>query len=362
MKSFKKKVVIVVTTIGVALLGGLFISSNFSDTVDNSEQIELNVLSSEYDKKDDNESVFSEQIDNNVENKSEDIDSISSQLFIEDIPKYVGNAYISVNGNIPYFTNDEKTNTTPFENYSNLDDLGRCGVAFANICKEIMPTEERGPIGQIKPSGWHTVKYNGIIDGNYLYNRCHLIGYQLAGENANELNLITGTRYLNIVGMLEFENTVSAYVEETNNHVLYRVTPIFEGKDLVAKGVEIEAWSVEDKGAGICFNVFCYNVQPGIEIDYATGDSWLSENSFQNESVDVNYSDESEKEETTISNQTDEEVRVYILNVNTKKFHLPTCSSVDSMSDKNKKEVEGTVDEMKAQGYTPCARCLGMYK
>ena len=278
-----------------------------------------------------------------------------------DIPVYSGKASVQINGNKPFWTESEYT-TEEFEEYSELDSIGRCGVAYANISDATMPTEERTEIGMIKPTGWHTVKYQDVIDDRYLYNRCHLIGYQLAGENANELNLITGTRYLNIVGMLEFENTVSAYVEETNNHVLYRVTPIFEGKDLVAKGVEIEAWSVEDKGAGICFNVFCYNVQPGIEIDYATGDSWLSENSFQNESVDVNYSDESEKEETTISNQTDEEVRVYILNVNTKKFHLPTCSSVDSMSDKNKKEVEGTVDEMKAQGYTPCARCLGMYK
>lgn len=362
MKLFKKKVVIVVAIIGVALLGGLFISSDFSDKVDNSEQVALNALLREYDKKDDNKSVFSEQIDKNVENKSEDIDSISSQLFIEDIPKYVGDAYISVNGNIPYFTNDEKTNTTSFENYSNLDDLGRCGVAFANICKETMPTEERGPIGQIKPSGWHTVKYSGTVDGNYLYNRCHLIGYQLAGENANELNLITGTRYLNMVGMLGFENTVSDYVDETNNHVLYRVTPFFDGEDLVAKGIEIEAWSIEDNGAGICFNVFCYNVQPGIEIDYSTGDSWLSEDNSQNEISDVNYSDESEKKETNISNQIDEEIKAYILNVNTKRFHLPTCASVDSMSDKNKKEVEGTIDEIKAQGYTPCARCLGMYK
>ena len=168
-------------------------------------------------------------------------DKTGVEVNLNNISEYNGSPYISLNANMPYFTDEEKLITEPFENYSNLDSLGRCGVAFANICKEIMPTEERGTIGQVRPSGWHTVKYNGVVDGNYLYNRCHLIGYQLAGENANELNLITGTRYLNMIGMLEFENTVSAYVEETNNHVLYRVTPIFEDDNLVAKGVEMEA-------------------------------------------------------------------------------------------------------------------------
>ncbi len=287
-------------------------------------------------------------------------DSAADSVDLDNIGEYSGLPYIYLNGNIPYFTDEEKTNTNTFENYSSLDDLGRCGVAFANICKEIMPTEERGSIGQIKPSGWHTVRYDELIDGKYLYNRCHLIGYQLAGENANELNLITGTRSLNIDGMLGFENTVSEYVEETDNHVLYRVTPVFEGRNLVAKGVEIEAWSVEDNGAGICFNVFCYNAQPGIEIDYATGDSWLSASNSQQESLGVNIS-EPGTEYTNINNQKDE-AREYILNVNTKKFHLPTCSSVDSMAGKNKKSYEGTVDEIKEQGYTTCSRCLEMYR
>ena len=224
-----------------------------------------------------------------------------------------------------------------------------------------MPTEERGTIGQVRPSGWHTVKYNGVVDGNYLYNRCHLIGYQLAGENANELNLITGTRYLNMIGMLEFENTVSAYVEETNNHVLYRVTPIFEDDNLVAKGVEMEAWSVEDKGVGICFNVFCYNVQPGIEIDYATGESWLSNKDYQKEDIKTDYSTE-ENLKSNKNSVTQQEVKEYILNTNTKKFHLPTCSSVNSMFEKNKQTVNGTIDDIKELGYTPCSRCLGMYK
>ena len=187
------------------------------------------------------------------------------------IPEFSGSPYAVINNNEPYFT---EITYDVFETYSDLDSLGRCGVAFANICKEIMPTEDRGQIGNVRPSGWHTVKYNGIISGNYLYNRCHLIGYQLAGENANEKNLITGTRYLNVVGMLPFENQVDEYVEKTNGHVLYRVTPMFTGDNLVADGVLMEGMSVEDNGASVKFNVFCYNVQPGIGIDYATGDSW----------------------------------------------------------------------------------------
>ena len=288
-------------------------------------------------------------------------DKTGVEVNLNNISEYNGSPYISLNANMPYFTDEEKLITEPFENYSNLDSLGRCGVAFANICKEIMPTEERGTIGQVRPSGWHTVKYNGVVDGNYLYNRCHLIGYQLAGENANELNLITGTRYLNMIGMLEFENTVSAYVEETNNHVLYRVTPIFEDDNLVAKGVEMEAWSVEDKGVGICFNVFCYNVQPGIEIDYATEESWLSNKDYQKEDIKTDYSTE-ENLKSNKNSVTQQEVKEYILNTNTKKFHLPTCSSVNSMFEKNKQTVNGTIDDIKELGYTPCSRCLGMYK
>lgn len=288
-------------------------------------------------------------------------DKTGVEVNLNNISEYNGSPYISLNANMPYFTDEEKLITEPFENYSNLDSLGRCGVAFANICKEIMPTEERGTIGQVRPSGWHTVKYNGVVDGNYLYNRCHLIGYQLAGENANELNLITGTRYLNMIGMLEFENTVSAYVEETNNHVLYRVTPIFEDDNLAAKGVEMEAWSVEDKGVGICFNVFCYNVQPGIEIDYATGESWLSNKDYQKEDIKTDYSTE-ENLKSNKNSVTQQEVKEYILNTNTKKFHLPTCSSVNSMFEKNKQTVNGTIDDIKELGYTPCSRCLGMYK
>ena len=179
-----------------------------------------------------------------------------------------------INSNEPYFT-DEDLTLEPFERFSDLDHLGRCGVAYANVCRELMPTEPRGEIGQVKPSGWHTVKYDWV-DGKYLYNRCHLLGFQLTGENANKKNLITGTRYMNVDGMLPFENMIDDYVEETGNHVLYRVTPIFEGENLVANGVLMEALSVEDAGEGVRFNVFCYNAQPGVVIDYATGESWAA--------------------------------------------------------------------------------------
>ena len=191
------------------------------------------------------------------------------------IPAYSGENYVVLNDNKPEFTEEDYTSNT-FENYSELDSLGRCGVAYANISKETMPTEERGSIGMIKPSGWHTVKYD-IVNGKYLYNRCHLIGYQLSGENANEKNLITCTRQMNTEGMLDFENEVDEYVENTGNHVLYRVTPVFEGDNLLASGVQMEAYSVEDNGEGVSFNVYVYNVQDGIDIDYKTGDSKLKE-------------------------------------------------------------------------------------
>ena len=190
---------------------------------------------------------------------------------VEEIPEFSGEAYVAVNGNVPFFVQEEYT-TESFEEYADLDTLGRCGVTMACIGVDIMPTEDRGDIGSVKPTGWHSVKYD-IVEGKYLYNRCHLIGFQLAGENANKRNLITGTRYLNIEGMLPFENLVADYVKETENHVLYRVTPIFEGDNLVAHGVLMEGYSVEDNGEGVCFCVYAYNAQPGIVIDYATGES-----------------------------------------------------------------------------------------
>ena len=201
------------------------------------------------------------------------INTSNESYDIENLPDYNGNSYVIVNDNNPYFKEEEYT-TDSFEKYSELDSLGRCGVAYANISKELMPTKKRGSIGFIKPSGWHTVKYDHI-DGKYLYNRCHLIGYQLTGENANEKNLITCTRSMNTKGMLQFENMVTKYIKDTGNHVLYRVTPVFEGNNLVATGVEMEAYSVEDNGKGIKFNVFVYNIEDGVIIDYKTGDSKL---------------------------------------------------------------------------------------
>lgn len=197
---------------------------------------------------------------------------------LQDIPQYDGKPYALINGNKPGF-DVEAYSSKVFETYSELDYLGRCGPAFANVCKEIMPTEDRKSIGQIKPSGWNQAKYPGVVNSDppYLFNRCHLIAFQLAGENDNEKNLITGTRSFNVEGMLPFENEVREYIDETNNHVLYRVTPVFVGTELVTRGVIIEAWSVEDRGKGISFNVFVFNVQPGIEIDYSDGSSKVVE-------------------------------------------------------------------------------------
>ncbi len=282
----------------------------------------------------------------------------ASSFSLSDVPAYSGKAYISVNGNVPYFTAAELT-TTSFETYSDLDTLGRCGVTYACIGQDLMPTKERGSIGMVKPTGWHTVRYDDLVDGKYLYNRCHLIGYQLTGENANTKNLITGTRYLNIEGMLPFENMVADYIQETNNHVLYRVTPIFEGNNLLANGVLMEGYSVEDKGAGVSYCVFAYNVQPGIEIDYATGESKLADSAQLEEqktaTVTPTPSPEPEKQEPVTGSEASQ--ADYILNTNTKKFHYPTCSSVNDMKEKNKQEFFGTRDEAISNGYSPCGRC-----
>lgn len=209
-----------------------------------------------------------------------------------DVPLYAGKAYAEINGNVPFFTDDELS-ATSYEYYEELDALGRCGVCMASVGQDIMPTKERESIGDVKPTGWHTVKYEGLVDGNYLYNRCHLLGFQLTGENANRKNLITGTRYMNTEGMLPFENMVADYVRETGNHVMYRVTPLFDGDNLVADGVLMEAKSVEDNGADILFNVFCYNVQPGVSIDYETGESSLDESAAAQNGNDASLPAES---------------------------------------------------------------------
>ena len=251
-------------------------------------------------------------------------------LSIADIPPYAGDPYVVINNNEPNFTKSDKKFSG--EMYSQLDHLGRCGYAMALVGESTMPMEERGQIGQIKPSGWQTVKYD-FVDGKYLYNRCHLIGYQLTGENANQKNLITGTRYMNVQGMLPFENMVADYVKETGNHVLYRVTPIYDGKNLLASGVEMEAYSLEDDGEGILFHVFVYNVQPGVEINYATGESKADESQFTGE------------------------IKTYILNKNSKKFHETNCKSVSKINEENKEEYKGTRDAIVNQGYTPCGEC-----
>lgn len=257
----------------------------------------------------------------------------SEIITLDNLPEFESDPYVILYDNQPNFSEEELT-TNSFEIYSDFDSLNRCGVAYACIGQDIMPSEEREEIGQVKPSGWHTVKYD-CVNGKYLYNRCHLIGFQLAGENANKQNLITGTRFLNVEGMLPFENMVADYVKETNHHVMYRVTPIYTGTNLVANGVQMEAYSVEDKGEGICFHVYCYNTQPGIEIDYATGDSWESGSQKENDSEDTTY----------------------ILNINNQKFHLPDCPSVDKIKSENKQTYTGSRSDLIANGYTPCGSC-----
>lgn len=268
----------------------------------------------------------------------------AENITIDEIPEYSGTPYVEINNNVPEFSEEELV-TESYEYYSELDDLDRCGVTEACINQEIMPTEERGKIGMVKPSGWHTVKYDNV-DGKYLYNRCHLIGFQLTGENANDKNLITGTRYMNTEGMLPFENEVAEYVKNTDNSVMYRVTPVFEEDNLVAAGVQIEAESVEDDGEGVQFNVFCYNVQPGIEIDYKTGESReaVGEGEVSGETTSAG-------EENTVGEET------YILNKNTRKFHTPDCSSVKDTKPQNRKKYTGKREKLIEQGYEPCKRC-----
>ncbi len=260
------------------------------------------------------------------------------------VPPYSGSPSVEICGNVPLFDESEKA-TDSFESYSDLDELGRCGVAYACIGEDLMPTEERGQIVEIHPTGWQTAKYDGI-DGNYLYNRCHLIAYSLTAENANEKNLITGTRYMNKEGMNPYEILVANYIRDTGNHVLYRVTPIFEGDNLLASGVEMEAQSVEDDG--VSFHVYCYNVQPGIEIDYATGKSSRSENAG-----DISQSGTVPSQDTLVF----PEDTTYILNTNSHRFHYIDCESVREMNEKNRKATNETRDQLIEEGYVPCGNC-----
>ena len=262
------------------------------------------------------------------EGKTEQPQNVES---LKEVTKFSGEPFVSVNGNVPEFR-DEDLQKESFESYSELDEMGRCGQAYANVGIETMPTEKRGSIGQVKPTGWQTVKYDNV-DGKYLYNRCHLIGFQLTAENANEKNLITGTRYMNVDGMLPFENMVADYIKETKNHVLYRVTPIFKDKELVARGVQMEAKSVEDQGEGIEFNVFVYNNQTDIKNDYET---------VKSQKDKLEQSQGKEK---------------YILNKKTKKFHDPSCSGVNTIKKENKKVYKGSREELIQEGYEPCKKC-----
>jgi DNA-entry nuclease len=251
------------------------------------------------------------------------------------IPAYQSSPYIQLNDNVPAFPVSQYT-VVSFETYGELDDLGRCTEAVACIGLDLMPTEDRGSIGQVKPSGWQTIRYD-IVDGGYLYNRCHLIGYQLTGENANACNLITGTRYLNVEGMLPFENMVADYVKETGNHVLYRVTPVFDGDSLVARGVQMEAKSIEDSGEGICFNIYAYNNQSGVRINYSDGTSALD--------------DEIPATNTVASSNT------YILNTSSKKFHDNDCKQGQQTKAENKQEYTGDREDLLKQGYSPAGCC-----
>lgn len=306
-----------------------------SEPIDNeSVNSELSALTESADEE---SSAFEASSESSDETSKPDKNGVTNgenkEFDLSKIPAYSGYPFAVVNDNIPSFSESELT-TASYEFYSELDSLGRCGYVIASVGKDIMPTEDRGDIGMVKPTGWHTVKYDSV-DGKYLYNRCHLIGFQLTGENANVKNLITGTRYMNVDGMLPFENMIADYVKETNNHVAYRVTPIFEGDNLVATGVLMEALSVEDEGEGICFNVFCYNAQPGITIDYKTGESRLSSESGPESKPETN--------ETT-----------YVLNTSSKKFHKLTCRSLPT---NNRQDTNLSRDEIIALGYTPCGNC-----
>ena len=256
-----------------------------------------------------------------------------SNISLDQVPAYSGEPFAVLGGNIPQFTEADYT-TESYEEYSALDALERCTYTIACIGQDLMPTEERGSISHIKPTGWQSVKYD-FVDGKSLYNRCHLIGHQLAGEDANERNLITGTRYMNVDGMLPFENMVADYVKETGNHVLYRVIPVYDGNNLVASGVTMEGWSVEDSGEGICFYVYVYNVQPGVEIDYATGESWEAE---------------------PVAN-TGENTEVYVVNTSSGKFHLESCSQTQSIGAENKQTFKNTRSQMIAWNFKPAGCC-----
>ena len=307
----------------------------------------------------DNNGQVIENSNNTNSSTSNTTTTDSSNITINNIPEYSGDDYIILNNNVPNFSDSDLT-TTSFEEYAPLDDLGRCGVAYSNIGTDIMPTEKRESISSVKPSGWQSVKYD-IVEGKYLYNRSHLIGYQLTAENANDRNLITGTRYFNATLMLPYENMVADYIKETNNHVLYRVTPVFEGNNLVATGVQMEAKSVEDNGEGIEFNVFVYNVQPGITIDYATGNSALSGEEINstdssNTSSASNNNSISSSNTPSSNNTTSTEETIIRGNSKSKIYHCPGQRDYENMADSDYLVNFNSEEEAIAAGYRKASR------
>ena len=262
---------------------------------------------------------------------SSDTDIPAETVKLDNIPAYSGEPYVVISNNVPTF-GDPDSSMRAYEEYGELDSLGRCTTTIACIDQSLMPTEDRGDISSVKPTGWVNNQYD-FVDGKSLYNRCHLIGFQLTGENANDKNLITGTRYMNVEGMLPFENMVADYIKETGNRVLYRVTPIFQGSELVARGVQMEAYSIDDNGEGVCFNVFCYNVQPGVEINYATGENWEAAFSC------------------------DHDPQALVLNTSSGKFHTPDCSGAQDMNPDNRENVTCCPEELIAKGYEACGVC-----
>lgn len=390
MKNIKKKVITGIVTLVLAIVGIvapgtisqdsaqkiLELTEKYTDIIEQGDlteeqkQMLLNELYQLKDQgnikdfgKDLNEKIDDYSLENYEELTDENTNTpavnIKESVTGIEIPAYSNKEYVAINNNVPFFKDTDLT-TQSFEYYSELDSLKRCGVAYANISKEIMPTEKRGAIGMVKPSGWHTVRYDDVINGKYLYNRCHLIGYQLAGENANKKNLITGTRSLNVDGMLPFENMVDDFVEATNYHVLYRVTPIYTGKNLVADGVLMEAKSVEDQGKGLSFNVFVYNVQKGVSINYKTGESKLGKpkvtpGKIPDSIINSDMTELSKPNSTPENNTSDKNNKVntvYVANLNNiSKYHSDkNCNNMKNPQAISKKEAV-------KKGYTPCTKC-----
>ena len=327
----------------ISFTGCDFLGSEEKDQATSSQQSK-DSAQSESDKSDSDQSE-SDQSDSQESDSNQMADG--HEIILENIPDWNGEPSIEINDGEPAFT-DSESDTIKDQNQddlSSLDDLGRCGNVTACVSEDTMPEGSRGSIGMIKPAGWHLVKYD-FIDGKYLYNRCHLIGWQLTGEGAEERNLITGTRYLNVEGMLPYENQVADYVRDTGSTVAYRVEPVYSGDDLLARGVHIEAKSIEDNGSDLSINVYCYNVQPNIDIDYETGDSQLDKEAATTESGEDSSAGSGDASEST-----------YILNTNTKRYHLEGCRSLSQMKNKNKRTFHGSKKKLKEMGYAPCGNC-----